>query len=155
MLRNQCLYSIGPNGLEPTQAKVLKPKFERAVRRLFRIYDRDRDGLLGDAELNNFQYRSFNLLLSEMDIVALKKVESGTAPRRVSYVAGAILPDAGIAVVSGNTEAWGTIRSKALPFVLCRAHESVAVTSDFVQSGSKTRATDTARGAGGASVGRE
>lgn len=30
--------------------------------------------MLADAELNNFQYRSFNLLLSEMDIVALKKV---------------------------------------------------------------------------------
>lgn len=56
------------------QAEKLRPLFDRAVRRLFRIYDLDRDGLLGDNELNAFQYTSFQLYLSDEDIGALKRV---------------------------------------------------------------------------------
>ena len=56
------------------QAGQLRSRFERALRRLFRIYDVDRDGLLGDNELNAFQYNSFQVYLSEEDITALNKV---------------------------------------------------------------------------------
>lgn len=61
------------------QAGQLRSRFERALRRLFRIYDVDRDGLLGDNELNAFQYNSFQVYLSEEDITALNKV-SHTPP---------------------------------------------------------------------------
>ena len=60
--------------LDVTQEGRLRPDFERAVRRLFRIYDMDRDGVLSDNELNTFQYDAYQLYLSEEDIVALKRV---------------------------------------------------------------------------------
>lgn len=56
------------------QAAEIRPKFDKAMRRLFRIYDIDRDGLLADAELNDFQHTSFSLNLSVEDIAALKRV---------------------------------------------------------------------------------
>ncbi|CAN0585681.1 unnamed protein product [Laminaria digitata] len=56
------------------QAGQLRLRFERALRGLFRIYDVDRDGLLGDNELNAFQYTSSQVYLSEEDITAFKEV---------------------------------------------------------------------------------
>ena len=60
------------------QAEQFRLRFERALRRLFRIYDVDRDGLLGDNELNAFQYTSFQVYLSE-EITVLKKRSPLTA----------------------------------------------------------------------------
>eukprot|EP00904_Undaria_pinnatifida_P010000 jgi/Undpi1/612/HiC_scaffold_10.g04076.m1 len=70
--RSAALYPIAP--LYDAKAGQLRSGFERAVRRLFRIYDVDRDGLLCDNELNAFQYSSFQVYLSEEDINALKKI---------------------------------------------------------------------------------
>ena len=64
------------------QAERFRPGFKRAVRRLFRVYDIDRDGILSDNELNAFQYDAYQLYLSEEDIIALKRV-GGCFRRRV------------------------------------------------------------------------
>lgn len=44
------------------------------MRRLFRIYDVDRDGLLSDDELNAFQLQSFDVNLSQEDHNSLRTV---------------------------------------------------------------------------------
>ncbi|CAN0046549.1 unnamed protein product, partial [Ectocarpus fasciculatus] len=56
------------------QEGKLCPRFDRAMRRLFRIYDADRDGLLSNDELNAFQFHAFRLLLSISDLESLRKV---------------------------------------------------------------------------------
>lgn len=56
------------------QEGKLCPRFDRAMRRLFRIYDVDRDGLLRNDELNAFQFHAFRLLLSHSDLESLRKV---------------------------------------------------------------------------------
>ncbi|CAM9888760.1 unnamed protein product [Discosporangium mesarthrocarpum] len=68
------LYPLAP--LYSAKEDKLTPEFERAVRRIFRVHDTDRDGLLSDKELNAFQYRCFRLNLSEEDILAIKKMLS-------------------------------------------------------------------------------
>ncbi|CAM9357392.1 unnamed protein product, partial [Ectocarpus sp. 6 AP-2014] len=44
------------------------------MRRLFRIHDVDRDGLLRNDELNAFQFHAFRLLLSDSDLESLRKI---------------------------------------------------------------------------------
>lgn len=53
------------------------------MRRLFRIYDVDRDGLLSDDELNAFQLQSFDVNLSQEDHNSLRTVSQGLV---VTYI---------------------------------------------------------------------
>jgi mitochondrial Rho GTPase 1 len=46
------LYPIAP--LQDNLTKQLKPEFEKALQRIFRILDRDCDGMLNDDELIEF-----------------------------------------------------------------------------------------------------
>jgi Ras family protein T1 len=45
-----------------------------ALRRIFKICDRDRDGMLSDAELNHFQKKCFGMGLSESELLGVKEV---------------------------------------------------------------------------------
>ena len=50
--QNAVLYPIAP--LHDSCSKMLKPDFEKALLRIFRILDTDNDGYLSDEELTNF-----------------------------------------------------------------------------------------------------
>ena len=52
------LYPIAP--LHDSMTKMLKPDFEKALLRIFRILDSDNDGYLNDEELTIFQQKVFN-----------------------------------------------------------------------------------------------
>jgi Ras family protein T1 len=51
----------------------LTSEFETALERVFRVYDQDRDGVLSDTELNDFQRECFDVTLEQHHIADLKK----------------------------------------------------------------------------------
>lgn len=55
----------------------------KAITRIFRMYDRDNDGLLSNAELDAFQYQTFAVPLVEQDLAGWKKVISRHADEQV------------------------------------------------------------------------
>lgn len=55
----------------------------KALTRIFRMYDRDNDGLLSNAELDAFQYQTFAVPLVEQDLAGWKKVISRHADEQV------------------------------------------------------------------------
>ncbi|XP_019173752.1 PREDICTED: mitochondrial Rho GTPase 1-like [Ipomoea nil] len=65
------LYPIAP--LFDLEAQTLKPRYIRALKRIFILCDHDRDGALSDAEFNNFQVKCFNAPLQPSEILGLKK----------------------------------------------------------------------------------
>ncbi|MCH88561.1 mitochondrial-like Rho GTPase 1-like, partial [Trifolium medium] len=65
------LYPIAP--LFDEESQTLKPRCERALKRIFILSDHDRDGALSDAELNDFQVKCFNAPLQPYEIFRLKK----------------------------------------------------------------------------------
>ena len=66
------LYPIAP--LFDSINKQLKPEYERALQRIFRICDKDQDGYLNDYELREFQTDVFKAELQNKHITALKEV---------------------------------------------------------------------------------
>ena len=52
----------------------LSAECQRALVRIFRSYDRDRDGLLSDAELDRFQRETYHSAVFDRDFTAWKKV---------------------------------------------------------------------------------
>ncbi|KAL6562515.1 Mitochondrial Rho GTPase 1 [Orobanche gracilis] len=68
------------------EQQVLKPRCVKALKRIFILCDRDRDGALSDVELNEFQVKCFNAPLqpSEIEgvkIVVLDKLREGVDDR--------------------------------------------------------------------------
>jgi len=53
---------------------------QRAFTRIFRIYDRDKDGLLSHSELDRFQHETFHVPVYERDLTGWKKVVSRNNP---------------------------------------------------------------------------
>eukprot|EP00752_Nemacystus_decipiens_P001317 g1307.t1 len=78
--RSAALYPRAP--LYDADEGKLRPLFDRAMRRLFRIYDADRDGLLSDDELNAFQLKSFDVNLSQEDHNSLRTILDRLATRQ-------------------------------------------------------------------------
>ena len=66
------MFPIAP--LHNSIDKTLKPAFERALTRIFRICDKDRDGTLDDDELADFQRQVFKANLTKNHITAFKEV---------------------------------------------------------------------------------
>lgn len=66
------LFPISP--LFDSISKSLKPEYERALLRIFRICDKDQDGYLNDYELQEFQTLVFKAELQKKHITALKEV---------------------------------------------------------------------------------
>ncbi|XP_059449419.1 mitochondrial Rho GTPase 1-like [Corylus avellana] len=69
---------LHPAGLlfdQETQT-LMRPRFVRALKRIFFLCDHDRDGALNDAELNDFQVKFFNAPLQPSEIVGVKRVVS-------------------------------------------------------------------------------
>eukprot|EP00178_Gracilaria_changii_P004695 TRINITY_DN1765_c0_g1_i1.p1 TRINITY_DN1765_c0_g1~~TRINITY_DN1765_c0_g1_i1.p1 ORF type:complete len:588 (+),score=131.21 TRINITY_DN1765_c0_g1_i1:322-2085(+) len=59
----------------------LKPDASTALRRIFKLCDKDADGGLNDKELNDFQYHCFNVYLKEDELEGVKKVVRESCPR--------------------------------------------------------------------------
>ncbi|EXB74905.1 Mitochondrial Rho GTPase 1 [Morus notabilis] len=55
------------------ESQELNPRFVRALKRIFILFDHDKDGALSDAELNDYQVKWSNGSLSRDQIVAPKK----------------------------------------------------------------------------------
>ena len=66
------MYPIAP--LHDSMTKTLKPDFEKALLRIFRILDLDNDGYLNDEELTIFQQKVFNQDLKRNYITAFKEL---------------------------------------------------------------------------------
>lgn len=66
------LFPIAP--LHDSLTKTLKPEFDRALLRIFRICDHDNDGFLNDDELIEFQSEVFQKDLQRNHITAFKEV---------------------------------------------------------------------------------
>uniref|UniRef100_A0A7S2S1L2 EF-hand domain-containing protein n=1 Tax=Rhizochromulina marina TaxID=1034831 RepID=A0A7S2S1L2_9STRA len=65
------------------ERNCLTAKCTFVMKRIFRFYDVDGDGVLNDEELREFQLQCFNTPLSDADIVALRKVISKEAAHGV------------------------------------------------------------------------
>ncbi len=70
--QNAVLYPIAP--LHDSCTKMLRPDFEKALLRIFRILDTDNDGYLSDEELTDFQKKVFNQTLKKNYITAFKEL---------------------------------------------------------------------------------
>jgi Ras family protein T1 len=66
------LYPVAP--LHDSLTKKLKPAFEKALVRIFRVCDKDKDGYLSDQELKDFQAVVFKSTLESTNIQELKIV---------------------------------------------------------------------------------
>ncbi|KAJ9696274.1 hypothetical protein PVL29_008486 [Vitis rotundifolia] len=68
------------------ETQTLKPRCIRALKRIFILCDRDMDGALSDAELNEFQVQCFNAPLQPAEIVGVKRVVQEKLPDGVNHL---------------------------------------------------------------------
>ncbi|KAL4526211.1 hypothetical protein Ndes2437B_g07466 [Nannochloris sp. 'desiccata'] len=66
------------------EAQKLRPLCARALKRIFMLCDTDQDGILDDAELNNFQVHCFNAPLQTEELVGVKQVVSEKCPEGIA-----------------------------------------------------------------------
>lgn len=72
------LYPTGP--VYDVETHQLKPKAVAALRRIFKMCDRDADGGLNDIELNDFQNACFNVRLQPQELEGVKRVVKENNP---------------------------------------------------------------------------
>lgn len=72
------LYPTGP--VYDVEKQSLKSPAAAALRRIFKICDKDRDGGLNDKELNDFQYTCFSVHLKPKELEGVKKVVQESRP---------------------------------------------------------------------------
>lgn len=72
------LYPTGP--VYDVEKQALKPSASAALRRIFKICDKDGDGGLNDKELNDFQFTCFNVHLQPKELEGVKKVVQESRP---------------------------------------------------------------------------
>lgn len=79
------LYPTAP--LYDSREHALKPACVDALRRIFRLCDGDKDGLLSDAELNDFQRKCFDAPLQSQELEGIKDlvVQAPIAGHRFPY----------------------------------------------------------------------
>ncbi|PWN51168.1 mitochondrial Rho GTPase 1 [Violaceomyces palustris] len=79
------LYPTAP--LYDSREHVLKPNCVDALKRIFRLCDSDKDGLLSDAELNDFQRKCFDAPLQLQELEGIKDlvVQAPIAGARFPY----------------------------------------------------------------------
>ncbi|KAJ1847353.1 ERMES complex Ca(2+)-binding regulatory GTPase gem1, partial [Coemansia sp. RSA 2708] len=76
--------------LHPTQPlydsrdHAMKPKCSEALARIFRLCDSDGDGILNDAELNEFQRKCFNTPLQQQELEGVKEIIQASRPDGLS-----------------------------------------------------------------------
>lgn len=72
------LYPTGP--VYDVETHSLRPRAKAALRRIFKICDKDMDGGLNDTELNDFQHTCFNVRLQPAEIDGVKRVVRENRP---------------------------------------------------------------------------
>lgn len=72
------LYPTGP--VYNVETHSLRPKAVAALRRIFKLCDKDGDGGLNDRELNDFQYKCFSVHLQPAELEGVKKVVKENRP---------------------------------------------------------------------------
>jgi len=82
------LFPLSP--LYDARQRVLKDEFKRALKRIFRLCDRDGDRLLSDEELRKFQIEAFHGELTNKDIQGIKdvireEVEDGVTEQGITF----------------------------------------------------------------------
>ncbi len=84
------LYPTAP--LYDSREHVLKPACVDALKRIFRLCDSDKDGLLSDAELNDFQRNCFDTPLQAQELEGIKDlvVQAPVAGLRYSHENGSV-----------------------------------------------------------------
>jgi hypothetical protein len=68
LAQKAALYPTAP--LFDKESQTLKPRCARALKRIFILCDRDRDGALSDAELNDFQVLIFSFFILNVKMLA-------------------------------------------------------------------------------------
>ncbi|KAJ1731461.1 ERMES complex Ca(2+)-binding regulatory GTPase gem1 [Coemansia sp. Benny D160-2] len=63
---------------------AMKPKCTEALVRIFRLCDTDGDGVLNDAELNEFQRKCFNTPLQQRELEGVKEIVKASRPDGVT-----------------------------------------------------------------------
>lgn len=66
------LYPMAP--LYDPESQTLQPLCVRALKRIFSLCDKDKDGVLNDNELNEFQVKCFNAPLQPEELIGVKEV---------------------------------------------------------------------------------
>ncbi|KAL4588181.1 hypothetical protein LXL04_001063 [Taraxacum kok-saghyz] len=66
------------------ESETLKPRCERALRRIFFLCDHDMDSALNDSELNEFQLKCFNSPLQPDEIAGIKRTVQEKVPEGVN-----------------------------------------------------------------------
>ncbi|GBB88447.1 hypothetical protein RclHR1_00150043 [Rhizophagus clarus] len=72
--------------LYDSREHVLKPACIEALKRIFNLCDRDKDGVLNDDELNEFQRKCFNAPLQQQELEGVKEVVKEHEPAGVDDV---------------------------------------------------------------------
>ncbi|PIA15350.1 mitochondrial Rho GTPase [Coemansia reversa NRRL 1564] len=70
--------------LYDSREHVMKPKCTEALSRIFRLCDMDGDGILNDAELNEFQRMCFKTPLQQRELEGVKEIVKASSPDGVS-----------------------------------------------------------------------
>ncbi|CAI5720071.1 unnamed protein product [Peronospora destructor] len=91
------LYPVAP--LYNEKKRQLQPKCLKAIKRTFRLYNRDRSGILSREELNEYQYDCFGVRLLSTEIDTLMEYLSSEVPSGVA-------PDRNGVLVEGFTYLW-------------------------------------------------
>ena len=84
------MYPLKP--LFDVDTASLTTEFRTALERVFRVYDQDRDGVLSDTELNDFQRECFEVTLETHHIADLKKKLCREMPEGAVCSKGILLP---------------------------------------------------------------
>lgn len=72
------LYPTGP--VYDVESHTLKPRAQAALKRIFKLCDKDGDSSLNDKELNDFQHTCFNVRLQSSELEGVKKVVKDNCP---------------------------------------------------------------------------
>ncbi|CAG8484180.1 4298_t:CDS:10 [Ambispora leptoticha] len=72
--------------LYDSREHVLKPACKNALKRIFSLCDADKDGVLNDDELNDFQRKCFNAPLQQQELEGVKDVVKDNEPAGVNDI---------------------------------------------------------------------
>ncbi|KAG2316552.1 hypothetical protein Bca52824_019674 [Brassica carinata] len=88
----EVFYHVQKTTIHPTtplfdlETQALKPRFIRALKRIFILCDHDKDGALSEAELDQFQVNCFNAPLQPNEIEGIKRVVQERLPEGVNEI---------------------------------------------------------------------
>ncbi|DBA01584.1 TPA: hypothetical protein N0F65_011340 [Lagenidium giganteum] len=116
------LYPIEP--LYNVKNKLLEPRFVKAIKRTFRLYNRDRKGLLSRDELNDFQHDCFGMPLLSGEMDTMIEFLSASKPDGVAQDGSGVL-------VEGFMHLWELFIQRNRPESCWQVLRSLGYTNDL------------------------